>query len=227
MPSRNYGCDVHLLDTDVVEQPLTERLQRLSRTQQLHSLPLAIHGDNASVVAQLNGQWKCNGRARLDLSDAQQNLWRLSTQYAALPYDLCFAHHVPRSLNKVADELANRSLNEGNVYHWSRKGLRYLFNELARGIDCKGFLQVRFDGAFRRGCGRSAIGVSIEFAIPPLRSIRLLDLGREVQCKDSYMAEMMAANQATHELLSLYTKIAMSCSYCSQKGQVLNMDTAS
>ena len=51
-------------------------------------------------------------------------------------------------------------------------------------------MQVRFDGAFRRKCGRAATGVSIERVTANERRF-LIDFGVELSCTGSYEAELL------------------------------------
>ena len=91
--------------------------------------------------------------------------------------------------------MANRALDSGPDSRWYRRGLRNFFQDIAAQVDDKIYIQARFDGAFRGKCGRSAIGVCIEY-VKRGESRPLFDLGAEVACSDAYQAELLAASRA-------------------------------
>ena len=111
-----------------------------------------------------------------------------------------------RKFNKRADALANLALGRGDESRWYRNGLKELFNQLAQS-DNSIYIQARFDGAYRRKSGRSAIGVSIELARADGSSRPIFDLGIEVFCDNSYEAELLAAARLVRECTQLYSKI--------------------
>ena len=125
------------------------------------------------------------------------------------PRDSVFLHHVRRDKNTRADSLANHALDVGHLREWLQPGLSNLL-----GLLCKQqsawFVQGRFDGALRRKSQKASIGVSLELvvdaAIEPL-----FVLASDVQCKDSYEAEMMAARALIEHVVQLYTKFHMAC----------------
>ena len=164
-----------------------------------------MHGDNSSVVNQINGLWR-SSVCRADLRNAQHNLWKLAVHLNVKPYDLTFFHHVPRSQNTRPDSFANRAIDEGSFCTWQPEGLKRVFLELTRGLDCISFIQARFDGALRQSTGQSAVGISIELATPPLESVPLLEMGRRLDCKDSYEIELLGGHLVTRECLELYSK---------------------
>ena len=94
------------------------------------------------------------------------------------------------------------------MYKWHASGLKELLTSISSVEAPCIFIQGRFDGAYRQTCKRSAIGVSIELVRESTRqSTPLLDLGQEMLLKDSYEAEMCAAEALTRECLKLYTKL--------------------
>ena len=115
-------------------------------------------------------------------------------------------HHVVRKHNRRADALANTALDKGEVHRWYKKGLISLFECIAAGTD-DFFIQGRFDGAYRRKRGRSAIGTSLENVFSDGTSRPLFDLGLEVSSENSYEAELHAASRLVQETKHLYSKI--------------------
>ena len=69
------------------------------------------------------------------------------------------------------------------------------------------FLQIRFDGAYRRKSRCAAFGFAIELVNEGTSSRALFDFGLEASCDNSYEAELSAATRAVHECIELYTKI--------------------
>ena len=112
-------------------------------------------------------------------------LWKLSRNYGAFPFDAQFLHHVVRKFSRRADALANRALDSGPDSRLYRRGFRDFFQDIAAQVDDDIYIQARFDGPFRRKCGRSAIGVCIEY-VKRNDSRHLFDLGAEVACSDAY-----------------------------------------
>ena len=75
------------------------------------------------------------------------------------------------------------------------------------------YVQGRFDGAFRKGCNRSAIGGCLELVTELSGKGRaLLLLAREISCQGSDEAETFAAEALTHECVQLFAKIFLACS---------------
>ena len=126
-------------------------------------------------------------------------------------YDGVFFHHVRRAFNKHADALANFALDSGSYYHWKPATLKKLFELIADAQRPPIFIQGRFDGAFRRTTGKSAIGASLELVIQGSvqEVLCLLSVAREVSCIDSYEAEFEAAGVLIAECTQLYTKILL------------------
>ena len=72
-----------------------------------------------------------------------------------------------------------------------------------------GYIQIRFDGAYRRKSGRASIGVSFELAFLNGSSRPLMDLGIEISSENSYEPELTAASWAVHECIHLYSQLCI------------------
>lgn len=73
---------------------------------------LVIHGDNETVIQQMNGQ-AASRQEMIKLPSMHSYFHSLVVTYGVKPLDQFFCHHVPRRLNRKADALANRALDKG------------------------------------------------------------------------------------------------------------------
>ena len=99
---------------------------------------------------------------------------------------------------KRADALANYAFDSGALYEWQPEVLKDLLSLVPAANVPTFHVQGCFDGAFRKGCNRSAIGGCLELVTElPGKGQALLLLARDISCQDSYEAEAFAAEALT------------------------------
>ena len=177
---------------------------QLRHTGTLRIPPLSISCDNQAVVSQVNGNW-CGKAPSEERSRIQESLRTLTATLGVKPLDGHFFHYVPRELNRKADALANQALDYGPSQVWHKPAIAELLKVIASsrpGV----YVQGRFDGAFRQGSQRGAVGGCLEVWIGNVAE-DLLTFGLEVTCADSYQAEILAAGFLTEHSVQLFTKI--------------------
>ena len=142
--SRHSGSDLHSVEARPCKYDLKSQL--IARCKERgHCLPpLAIHGDNQSVVLQVKGVWKSSAKSCM-IAFCQSVIHSLVAKLGVKAYDHQFLYHIPRKFNRRADALAYYALNRQELHSWCRDGLQRMFDVLAGKGPPTNFIQVYFD----------------------------------------------------------------------------------
>jgi hypothetical protein len=209
---------------------LRERFRRARSSEHFQWPAFLATGDNSSVCKTLAGQCRCRrlhphvpGTRSIDEdwgARAVRDLHKLYKSFGLQPPpgERGSFQWRPRAQNTLADSLANRALDVGNVLDIFHENFKEMVQSMVRGSmggvgedDCVGWLWARFDGAARvlegSGEGESSFGVSIDWVrgqsrLPIFRESWRLGRG------SAFRAELRGAARATHILLSIYTRLA-------------------
>ena len=146
------------------------------------------------------------GRPSVAMQEQINLLGRMAKTWGLESKDATIMHHKTREHNKRADKLANHALDIGPRCVVTEGALQKTRNMLKGSYSENTYIQVSYDGAYRKSSGRASWGVDLR-AIQPEEEIPVYEWCDEVQLRDNYRAELCAASRAIELLQTLFVDL--------------------
>ena len=206
---------------------LYDRFRRARASSSFNWPGFLVSGDNEAVCNTLAGRYmsKAHRTQGCDWTDgvdwgarAIGDLNKLYKAFGLQPTPGESSNFVwrPRAQNTLADALANRALDEGNILETFDAGFQEMVQDLVRGAaggytEDVGWFWARFDGAARvsdgSGEGESSFGLAIDWMRGQTRHPIFRESWR-LGHGSAYRARLRGAARATNILLSIFTRLA-------------------